>query len=333
MTTLTATHEDLYVRAVTEALDLEMQRDERVILLGEDIGHHGGIFTATRGLHTKYGPGRVIDTPISEAGFIGLAAGAAIAGFRPVAELMFVDFALVAADQLFNTVAKLRYLGADRFDLPLTIRTQQGMLAAGGPQHSQSLEALFAHIPGIAVATPATAADAKGLLATAIRMDEPTVVIEHKRCYFARGPIPDGEHLVPFGHAAIRRPGTDITLVSFSGAVAWCEEAAEVLLDVHGVSAEVIDLRTVVPLDIDTVADSVRRTGFAVTVQESHGMASMAGEIAAQITERCWPDLKAPVTRIAGLDMPIPYAGPLEARWKPSVDDIVTAVRTLRGIR
>jgi pyruvate dehydrogenase E1 component beta subunit len=271
----------------------------------------------------------VIDTPIAEGGFVGLAAGAAIGGMRPVVELMFVDFALVAADQLFNQVAKLRLLGAGKYRVPLTIRTQQGISGGGGPQHSQSLESIFAHIPGFAVALPYSAADAKGLLAAAIRMDEPTIVIEHKALYFRRGEVPDEEYVLPFGQAATLRSGSDVTLVAYSQAVGWCIEAAEILERDHGISSEVIDLRTIVPLDIETVVNSVRRTRAAVVVQEASGRASMASEIAAQLSELCWGDLAAPVQRVCGLDVPVPYSRPLERYWLPSVENVVDSVQRL----
>jgi pyruvate dehydrogenase E1 component beta subunit len=319
-----------YAKAINEALAIELERDPNVVVLGEDIGPGGGVFTITAGLHERFGGKRIIDTPIAEAGFVGLATGAAIAGLRPVVELMFVEFALVAADQLFNQAGKLRFMSGGQFDVPITIRTQQGIAGGGGPQHSQSLDTLFAHIPGFAVAVPATAADAKGLTATAIRMDDPTVVIEHKGLYFTKGEVPDGEHVVPFGQAAVRRQGTDVTLIGYSRAVQWCLEAAEQLA-ADGISTEVIDLRTLVPLDMDTVAESVSRTSTAVVVTEAPGFASMASEIAAQVTERCWGDLDAPVLRVTGLDMAVPYARTLEQYWLPSVADIVLAARRATG--
>jgi pyruvate/2-oxoglutarate/acetoin dehydrogenase E1 component len=318
--------ERTYAQALNEALRQELARDSDVVLMGEDIGI-GGVFTVTSGLLDEFGHDRVIDTPIAEAGFIGVAAGAAVSGARPVVELMFVDFTLVAADQLFNQIPKLAALSNGKYRVPLTIRTQQGIAGGGGPQHSQSLEALFAHIPGFAVALPYTPDDAKGLLTTAIRMDEPTIVIENKALYFTKGDVPTGEHLVPFGKARIRRQGDDVTLVAYSQAVGWCLQAAERLESEDGISAEVVDLRTIVPLDMSTVAQSVSRTRAAVMVQESSGFVSLASEVAAQIAERCWGSLSGPVQRVCGLDLTIPYSHPLERRWLPSVDDIVEAAR------
>jgi pyruvate dehydrogenase E1 component beta subunit len=320
MTTTTMT----YAKAINDALAIELERDPNVVLLGEDIGPGGGVFTVTAGLHDRFGEHRVVDTPIAEAGFVGLATGAAIAGLRPVVELMFVEFALVAADQLFNQAGKIRFMSGGQFDVPLTIRTQQGISGGGGPQHSQSIDAIFAHIPGFAVAVPATPADAKGLMAAAIRMDEPTIVIEHKGLYFTKGEVPDGEHVVPFGQAVVRRRGTDVTLIAYSRAVHWCLEAAERLAGL-GLEAEVIDLRTIVPMDIDTVEASIARTARAVVVTEAPGHAGMASEIVAQIIERCWGHLDTPVSRVTGLDMPVPYARTLEQQWLPSIDDIIAA--------
>ncbi|MEV8514687.1 alpha-ketoacid dehydrogenase subunit beta [Dactylosporangium sp. NPDC051484] len=315
-----------YAQALNAALSQEMRRDARVTLIGEDIGI-GGVYTVTQGLHDEFGEHRVIDTPISEAGFVGIAAGAAVAGLRPVVELMFADFALVAADQLLNQIPKLQLLSAGRYDLPITIRTQQGISGGGGPQHSQSLESLFAHVPGFAVALPYSAADAKGLLTSAIRMNEPTIVIEHKALYFRRGEVPVGDYAVPFGQAAVLRHGTDVTLVAYSQAVGWCLQAAEFLAERYGISAEVIDLRTIVPLDIESVVTSVRSTNAVVVVQEAGGMASIASEIIAQLHEKCWSDLLTPARRVCGLDIPVPYSRPLERYWLPSVQDVVDAAR------
>jgi len=321
-----------YAAAVNEALAIELARDPSVILLGEDIGVQGGMFTVTTGLYEEFGPDRVMDTPIAEAGFVGLATGAAIAGMRPVVEVMFIDFLLVAADQVINQAAKLRFMSGGQLTVPLTIRTQQGIAAGGsGPQHSQSLESIFAHVPGIAVATPYTPADAKGLLATAIRTDEPTLIIEHKGLYFTKGEVPEGEHLVPFGQASVRRKGADLTLIGFSRSVEWCLAAAARLADQHGIDAEVIDLRTLVPLDVDTLARSVATTGRAVVVQESPRAASVGTDIATTLTERCWDDLLAPVRLVTGLGMPVPYARTLEEQWRPSADDVVAGALATVG--
>ena len=319
-----------YAKAVNSALDQELARDPSVVLFGEDISS-GGVFTVTEGLCDRFGSRRVVDTPIAEAGFVGLATGAAAAGLRPVVELMFVDFALVAADQLLNQAAKLRFLSGGKITVPLTIRTQQGIVGGGGAQHSQSLEAILAHVPGLAVALPSTPADAKGLLATAIRMDEPAVFIEHKALYFSKGEVPEEEYLIPFGQAIVRRPGSDITLIAYSRAVHHALEAARQLEAQAGLSAEVVDLRTLVPLDTATIFESVSRTGRALVLQEASRTAGIGAELCAQITEACWYDLKAPVTRVTGLDIPIPYAWLLEQRWLPQPSDVASAAEQLVG--
>jgi pyruvate/2-oxoglutarate/acetoin dehydrogenase E1 component len=315
-----------YAKAITDGLRLELRRDPRVLLFGEDIGPAGGVYGITKGLVDEFGHERIVDTPISEAGFVGLATGAAIAGLRPVVELMFSDFALVAGDQLLNQAAKMRMLSGNKLDVPLTIRTQQGISGGGGAHHSQSLEALFAHIPGFAVAMPSSAADAKGLLATAIRSDQPTIFIEHKGLYFTeKGEVPDGEYTVPFGQARVARAGTDLTIVSYSRGVQYAVAAAEQLLE-HGIDAEVIDLRTIVPVDWPTVLASVEKTGRALVVYEAHRNTGFGAELAATISERAWGSLRAPVGRVAGLDIPVPYAKPLEDAWIPNPGRIVDAV-------
>lgn len=314
-----------YRDALREALAGELERDPDVFLMGEDIGDYGGVFKVTLGLLDRFGPQRVIETPIAEAGFVGAAIGAAMSGKRPIVELMFMDFALVAADQLLNQAAKMRFLSGDQFRVPLTVRTQQGVGSGTAAQHSQSLEALFAHVPGFAIALPSTPADAKGLLATAIRSDDPSLVIEHKALYGMKGDVPAGEYLVPFGQAAVRREGRDVTLVSYSRSVHTALDAATAL-ESRGISAEVIDLRTVVPLDYDTIIDSVSRTGRLVVVHEGHRTCGIGAEIAARVTEFAWETLRAPVARVCGLDMPVPYAAPLEARWLPQVNDVIDAV-------
>jgi pyruvate/2-oxoglutarate/acetoin dehydrogenase E1 component len=326
VTTTVATRQLSYRQAVAEALAVEMERDPDVLLLGEDVGAYGGVYAATKGLLQRFGPSRVLDTPISEAGFIGMATGAAIAGKRPVAELMFMDFVLVAADQVWNQAAKLRYLSGDKLRVPLTIRTQQGVGNGTSAQHSQSLEALFAHVPGIAVALPSTPADAKGLLASAIRSDDPVVVIEHKLLYPTKGEVPEGEHVVPLGQAAVRRGGEDVTLVSYGRAVHTALAAADELAQ-EGIGAEVIDLRTLVPLDLRTVLESVARTRRAVVVHEASRSFGAGAELAARVTEAAWGTLAAPVGRVAGLDIPTPYASTLESAWLPSPTDVVTSVR------
>jgi pyruvate/2-oxoglutarate/acetoin dehydrogenase E1 component len=314
-----------YREALREAMRGEFARDPDVFMMGEDIGAHGGIYAVTKGLYDEFGPSRVIDTPIAEAGFVGAAIGAAMTGKRPIVELMFIDFALVAADQMLNQAAKMRFISGDGFKVPLTIRTQQGVGAGTGAQHGQSLEALFMHVPGFAIAVPSTAADAKGLLTTAIRMDDPVLVIEHKALYGVKDDVPEGEYVLPFGQAAVRRAGTDVTLISYSYAMLPTQLAADKLAAEHGVSAEVIDLRTLVPLDWDTLVASVAKTRHAVVVHEAYRRAGAGAEIAAELTERAWGSLAAPVQRLGGLDIPVPFSPALEEKWQVQPDDIVAA--------
>jgi len=319
-----------YREAVREALSLELESDPDVFLMGEDIGQYGGVFKVTAGLLERFGPDRILDMPISEAGFVGAAVGAAMVGKRPVVELMFMDFAFVAADQLLNQAAKMQFLSGDQFRVPLTLRTQQGVGSGTAAQHSQSLEALFMHIPGFSVAVPSTPADAKGLLATAIRSDYPAIVIEHKALYGIKGEVAEGLYRTPFGQAAIRRPGSDVTIASYSRTVHVALAAAEVLVS-EGIEAEVIDLRTLVPLDYDTILDSVGRTGRLVVAHEGHRNGGPAAEIASRVGELAWRELQAPIRRVCGLDIPVPYAAPLEAAWLPSAEDIASAVRVTVG--
>lgn len=324
----TATHSLTYREAVREALAQEMRRDPTVLLIGEDIGQYGGVFKVTAGLIDEFGPERVVETPIAEAGFVGAAVGAAMYGHRPVVELMFMDFALVASDQLLNQAAKLRYISGDDWRVPLTIRTQQGVGVGAAAQHSQCLEALFAHIPGFAVALPATPADAKGLLTTAIRSDDPCIVIEHKALYAIKGDVPEGDHSVPFGEAIVRREGNDLTIVSYSRTVHTALDAAEILSS-QGVEVTVIDLRTVSPIDWNTITKSVRETGRLVIAHEGHRRVGIGAEIAAEVASRCWDALEAPIGRVCGLDIPVPYATVLEHAWLPQPEDIVRVAKRI----
>jgi pyruvate dehydrogenase E1 component beta subunit len=321
-----------YREALRHALAGELERDPDVLLLGEDIGAYGGIYQVTDGLRQRFGPHRVLDTPISESGFVGAAIGAAMTGKRPVVELMFMDFSLVAADQLLNQAAKMRYLSGGQWQVPLTVRTQQGVGAGTAAQHSQCLEALFMHVPGFAVALPAFPADAKGLLSTAIRMDSPALVIEHKALYGQRGPVPDQAFEIPFGQANVVRRGSDVTLVSYSRSVHTCLDAARALA-ADGISAEVIDLRTLVPLDLATVLESVTRTQRLAVVHEAHRTCGPGAESAARVMEQAWDILRAPVHRVCGLDIPVPYAEPLEAAWLPGAEDVRRAAHKLMDNR
>lgn len=316
-----------YSEAVQEALREEMERDARVILIGEDIGKLGGIFRATKGLLDQFGPERVIGTPISEAAIVGAAVGASLLGMRPVAEIMYVDFMPIAADQLVNQAAKFRYMHGKKITIPLVVRTQGGIGRSNGAQHSASLEAWFAHIPGLKVVMPSTPADAKGLLKSAIRDDNPVVFIEHKALYATRGSVPEGEVLIPLGEADVKRSGKDVTLIATSMMVARALAAAETLAG-QGIDAEVIDPRTLVPLDEECILQSVMKTGRVVIVHEACKRYGIGAEMAAIITEKAFDFLDAPPLRVAGADVPIPY-GPLEEAAVPSADLIVQSVLKL----
>jgi len=328
-TTVTETKTLSYARAINEALAEEMRRDERVWMMGQDIGRMGGVFGVTRGLQEEFGPARVRDTAINETFAVGGAAGAAITGTIPVVELQFADFMLTAADEVFHKLAKWRYMHGGHFTLPVVVRLPTGIVGGAGAEHSQSLEAMAMHVPGLKVVMPATPADAKGLLKTAIRDPDPVLYFEHKALYRVKGEVPAGDDvLVPFGRAAIRREGTDVTVVATGLMVGRALEAAE-RLQAEGVSAEVIDPRTLVPLDIDAIIASVERTGRAVVVHDAVRTAGPGAEIAAQIQERAFFALDAPVWRVAGTDTPIPQDPELEQLCTPGVDDIVAGVRAL----
>lgn len=318
-----------YSQALREALYEEMARDANIILLGEDIGVYGGLFKVTDGLLAKYGPNRVLETPISESGFIGAAVGLAMCGKHPMAELMFMDFAWVAADQIFNQACKMRQMSGGQVSVPLVIRTQQGGGRGNAAQHSQSLEAHFAHIPGIKIALPSTPYDAKGLLKQAFRENDPVIVIEHKLLYNTKGNVPEQLAPIPFGVADVKRTGKDVTLISFSRTVLHALEAAETLAQA-GIDVEVIDLRTIHPLDMDTIAKSVRKTTRVVIAHESHRNAGFGAELSARISETCFGWLDAPIERVGALDVPIAYSQPLEAHTLPSPDKIVQAVKRVK---
>jgi pyruvate dehydrogenase E1 component beta subunit len=315
--------------AICEGLREEMERDPRVFLMGEDVGAIGGIFATSRGLLEKFGPERVIDTPISEAAIVGFAIGAAVAGRRPVVECGgFVDFLSLTMDQLVNQAAKLRYMFGGKGTVPIVVRAAQGSGVKLAAQHSQSLEAWFAHVPGLVVVSPSTPADAKGLLLAAIRNPNPVVFLEHKMLYFVKGDVPDGEGLERIGVAARRRDGTDVTLVSYSLMAHRCLEAADVLGQ-QGVSCEVLDLRTIRPWDREAVLASVRKTHRLVVVHEAARSFGAGAEVAATVTEEAFDDLDAPVARIGAYDIPIPFNETLERETTPTVERIVEAVRKL----
>lgn len=317
-----------YAQALNEALREEMRADPRVFVMGEDIGHHGGMFRVTQGLIDEFSPQRVRDTPISEAGFVGLGVGAALAGMRPVVELMFMDFVLVAADQIVNQAAKLRYMSGGQAAVPIVIRAQQGGGRGNGAQHSQSFEAWLAQVPGLKVVAPALPKDAKGLLKSAIRDGNPVVFIEHKLLYNTKGEVPEGEYTVPIGKAEVKRPGRDITIVSFSRTLLFALEAAETLAQ-KGIQAEVIDLLTIEPLDMHTILESVRGTARLLVVHEAHTNCGIGAEIIARLYEQAPEILIAPARRLGARHVPIPVAEPLENAVLPQPADIVQAVESM----
>jgi pyruvate/2-oxoglutarate/acetoin dehydrogenase E1 component len=317
----------MYRDALRAALDEELERDPRVFVVGEEVGRYGGAYAVTRGLYEKYGAERLVDAPISEASTVGLGVGAAITGLRPVVELMYVDFVGLAMDQIANQMAKVRYMTGGQVTVPMVLRTQGGTGRSAGAQHSQSLESWLAHVPGLRVVMPSTPADAKGLLKTAIRSDDPVIFIEHKALYAMKGDVPDGEHLVPFGAAATLRQGSSLTIITYSRMVHFALEAAHTL-SAEGIEAEVIDLRTLNPLDMDTVLASVRRTRRALVLNEAHRTAGFCSELAARITEELFDVLEAPVCRVAAKDVPVP-ATLLEKLSIPGPDDICAEARAL----
>ncbi|MER3417559.1 MAG: alpha-ketoacid dehydrogenase subunit beta [Chloroflexota bacterium] len=318
-----------FAQAIRAAIREEMLRDERVFLLGEDIGVYGGAFGVTDGLLAEFGPERVRDTPISEAAIAGAAIGAALGGLRPIAEFQFFDFVLLAMDQLVNQAAKIRYMFGGTVSVPIVVRGPAGSGTGAAAQHSQSLEALFTHIPGLKVVAPSTPADAKGLLLAAIRDPNPVIFVEHKLLYRTRGEVPEGNFVVPLGQADVKRPGRDVTIIATQIMVPRALAAAERLAG-EGIECEVIDPRTLAPLDVATIEASVARTGRVIVVHEAVKQGGIGAEIAAQIVEGpAFDYLDAPVRRLAGQPVPIPYNKTLERCAVPQEDDIVSAVRDL----
>jgi pyruvate dehydrogenase E1 component beta subunit len=315
-----------YRDALNLALKEELRRDPSVVVWGEDVALYEGSFKVTRGLLAEFGEERVRDTPISENSIIGVSVGAALGGLRPVAELMTVNFALLAMDQIINHMAKIRYMFGGRARLPIVVRAPGGGGSQLGAQHSQSLESYFMHCPGLLTAVPATPADARGLLKSAIRDNNPVMFLEHELLYNSKGEVPDDpEFTVPFGLADIKRPGTDITIIAYSRMTVLSLQAADEL-EKEGISCEVIDLRTLAPLDMDTVTASVRKTSRAVVVSECWKTCGVGAEIATRIFENCFDTLAAPVRRVSGLDVPMPYSRKIEKLCIPQVEDITAAV-------
>ncbi|NPV85093.1 MAG: alpha-ketoacid dehydrogenase subunit beta [Anaerolineae bacterium] len=317
-----------YAQAIREALAEEMRRDKNVFLMGEDIAIFEGAFGVTGNLWKEFGLERVRDTPISEAAIVGAGVGAAIMGKRPVVEIMFGDFLPVGMDQIVNQAAKARYMSGGKVSVPLTIRVTTGATGAAAGHHSQSFEGWLIGIPGLKIAVPASPEDAKGLLKTAIRGEDPVIFFEHKRLYGMRGAVPEGDFTIPFGKARLVRRGKDVTLIGISGMVPTCLEAAEELQR-EGVDAEVIDPRTLVPLDRDLILESAVKTGRVVVVQEAHSRGGAAAEIAALIAEHAMDWMNAPILRVGARNVPIPYSPVLEQEVLPGKEDIIAAVRKL----
>jgi pyruvate dehydrogenase E1 component beta subunit len=315
-----------YRDALNQALREEMRRDETVYLVGEDIGVFEGAYKVTQGLLAEFGEKRVRDAPIAEEGFVGAAIGSAMLGLRPVVELMTINFSLLAMDQIVNNAAKIFYMFGGQCPVPMVIRTPGGGGQQLTAQHSQSLEVLYAHVPGLKVVTPAFPADAKGMLKYAIRQSDPVMFIEHLALYNTRGEVPDGEYLTPFGKAQVVRPGKDLSIFAHSRMTLFALEAAKEL-EAIGVSAEVVDLRSLRPYDLETLVDSVKRTNRAVYVEEGWGTFGVGAEICAAVTEAAFDYLDAPVARIAGAEVPMPYSKPLERAAIPSPATIVAKAK------
>ena len=315
-----------YVQAFIEAVKLEMDADPNVFIAGEDVGAHGGVFHTFDGVQAQFGERRAVDTPISEQAIIGLGVGAALTGLRPIVDLMFMDFSLVAADQIINQAAKLKYMFGGTAKMPLTITTAGGAGLSAAAQHSQSLEALFCHIPGLKVVYPSNAYDVKGLMASCIRDDNPTMMVLHKRMLGQKGVVPEGRYAIPLGEAKVSREGTDITLVTYGRTHNDCLAAADTLQG-EGVSVEVVDLRTLSPLDTNTVLASVAKTHRAIVVHEAVRFGGFGAEVASQIAELAFDDLDAPVGRVAAPFSPVPFTPALEGLYVPDAARIAEAVR------
>src|SRR6266567_1806940 len=325
-----ATREITIAQAVNQALAEELRRDDAVFVVGEDVAEAGTPFKVLSGLVEEFGPERVIDSPISEAGITGLGVGAAMTGMRPVVDIMFGDFLTLVMDQLVNQAAKVHYMSGGALSVPLVVRTTLGATRRSAAQHSQSLQAWVSHIPGLKVAIPSTPADAKGLLKSAIRDDNPVVFIEDKLQYTLKGEVPVDEYLIALGEADVKREGDDVTIVATSSMVQVALAAAE-LLEVDGISAEVVDPRTTTPLDEETLVRSVEKTGRAIVVDEGHQRYGVTAELAAVIAERAFYHLDAPVKRLAALDVPVPFSPPLEDVTVPTPDLVAQTARELCG--
>lgn len=314
--------------ALNEALAEEMERDEKIFLMGEEVGYYDGAYKVSRGLLKRFGEDRVIDTPIAENGFAGVGIGAAMTGLRPVIEFMTWNFSLIAIDQVINTAAKMRYMSAGAYKLPMVFRGPSGSVHQLAAQHSQSFESFYANIPGLLVVMPATPYDAKGLLKSAIRDDNPVVFMESEAMYSVKGPVPEGEYTIPLGVADIKKEGDDVSIITWSKSVPICLEAAKQLAN-DGINAEVVDLRSLRPLDKDAVLNSVKKTNRAVIVQEAWPQASVGTWISSLISEEAFDYLDAPVITLSGLDYPYPYSKVLEKEMAPDPEKICAAVKRL----
>jgi acetoin:2,6-dichlorophenolindophenol oxidoreductase subunit beta len=323
-----ATRELTIAQAVNEALAEELRRDEHVFVIGEDVAEAGTPFKVLSGLVEEFGPDRIVDSPISEAGITGLGVGAAMTGMRPVVDIMFGDFLTLVMDQLANQAAKTHYMSGGKLSVPLVLRTTLGATRRSAAQHSQSLQAWVAHIPGLKVVLPSTPYDAKGLLKSAIRDDNPVVFIEDKMDWRVTGPVPAEEYTVPLGVADVKRAGDDVTLVATSSMVRVCLEAAD-LLAAEGISAEVVDPRSLVPLDEDALVRSAEKTGRAIVVDEGHRRYGVTAELASTIAERAVYHLDAPVRRLGALDVPVPFSPPLEDETVPTAEGVAATAREL----
>lgn len=311
--------------ALRQALDEEMQRDDAVFIMGEEVAEYNGAYKVTKGMLEKWGPRRIIDTPISESGFAGLCIGAAMCGLRPVVEFMSFNFSFVAADQLISNAAKMHYMSGNRFSVPIVFRGPNGAAAQVSSQHSHCVEALYSNFPGLIVIAPSNPYDSKGLLKSAIRNNNPVIFLENELSYGHKMEIPVEEYLVPIGKAAVVTPGSDVTIVAHGRMVHVCKAAVAQLAE-EGISAELIDLRTIKPLDIATVAASVRRTNYCVLVEEGHFFAGICAEVACQVMEHCFDFLDAPIERVCQLETPMPYSKVLEKETLPSAGKVVAAV-------
>jgi pyruvate dehydrogenase E1 component beta subunit len=312
--------------AIREGMHEEMLRDKSVIMLGEDVGKMGNVFGITLGFLEEFGENRVIDTPISEAGFVGMSVGAAMCGIRPVAELMYIDFIGVCMDPVMNQAAKMRYMTGGQINVPMVLRMPMGSGRRNAGQHSQCLESLFTSIPGLKVVCPSTAADAKGLIKAAIRDDDPVMFIEHKLLYAKKGEVPEEEYVIPLGKADVKREGKDVTIITWSREVFFALDAAEELAK-EGIDVEVLDLRSLVPLDWEAIKESVSKTHNVVIVHEGVKRSGFGGELSAQIVEELFDELDSPVERVAALNVVPPFAPTLEDEFFPQAEDIVKAVK------